>query len=259
MRLLTIAGFDPGGGAGVLLDTAVFRAFGFDASAVLTAATVQDSAAVSQVRPFPPSFLRSQWAALVREQSFSGLKAGMAGSAANLEEIGRLLAEHPRIPRVVDPIFRSSSGSRLAGAAGRQSVLRAFRENASVLTPNLEEAALLSDRTVRTVADMRAAAADIFDQTGVPCLIKGGHLPGDAVNLLYDGHKVFLFGHKRIRRDVHGTGCLFSAALLAYLVRSKTLENAAREATDWTHQAIRAASPSDKGRAVFSPLAFPRP
>lgn len=259
MRLLTIAGFDPGGGAGVLLDTAVFRAFGFDASAVLTAATVQDSAAVFQVRPFPPSYLRSQCAALVREQAFSGLKVGMAGSAANLEEIGRLLAGQPRIPRVVDPIFRSSSGRRLAGAADRHAILRAFRENASVLTPNLEEAALLSDRPVRTAADMRTAAEDIFDQTGVPCLVKGGHLQGDAVNLLYDGRKVFLFGHKRIRRDVHGTGCLFSAALLAYLVRTKNLETAARAAADWTHRAIRAASPSAEGRAVFSPSAFPRP
>jgi hydroxymethylpyrimidine/phosphomethylpyrimidine kinase len=259
MRFLTIAGFDPSGGAGALLDAAVFRTFGFDASAVLTAATVQDSAAVFAVRPFPSLFVRSQFRILVRELAFSGLKVGMAGSTANLEEIGRLLAGFRNIPRVVDPIFRSSSGRRLAGASGGRSFLRAFRENASVLTPNLEEAALLSGRPVRTVSDMRTAAADIFDRTGVPCLIKGGHLKGDAINLLYDGKRTVLVGHKKIGRDVHGTGCLFSAALLAYLVRANDLEAAARAATDWTHRAIRSTSPVEKGRAVFSPPAFPRP
>ena len=259
MRLLTIAGFDPSGGAGVLLDAAVFRSFGCDASAVLTAATVQNSAAVFQVRPFPPAYVRAQFKALLREQPFCGLKVGMAGSAANLEEIARLLAGQARIPRVVDPIFRSSSGRRLAGAADPPSVLRAFRENASVLTPNLEEAALLSGRPVRTVAEMGTAAAEIFDRTGVPCLVKGGHLPGEAVNLLYDGTRTVLFGHKKIRRDVHGTGCLFSAALLASLVRTNDLVAAARAATDWTRLAIRSASPSGRGRAVFSPSTFPRP
>ncbi|MHB8054347.1 MAG: bifunctional hydroxymethylpyrimidine kinase/phosphomethylpyrimidine kinase [Candidatus Aminicenantales bacterium] len=259
MTLLTIAGFDPGGGAGVLLDAAVFRAFGFEAAAVLTAGTVQDRVAVRLVRPFPAQFVRAQFQALERDRNFAGLKVGMAGSAGNLAEIGRLLADRPDIPRVVDPVFRSSSGHLLAGSANGRLFLRAFRDNASVLTPNLAEAALLSGRPVRTIGEMRAAAVAIFEQTGIPCLVKGGHLKGEAVNLLYDGHRETLFPRKRIRRDVHGTGCLFSAALLAFLVRSNDLAAAARSAADWTHRAIRSAPPVGRGRAIFSVLSFPRP
>jgi hydroxymethylpyrimidine kinase/phosphomethylpyrimidine kinase len=259
MNLLTIAGFDPGGGAGVLLDTAVFRMFGHEAAAVLTAATVQDSSAVFQVKPFSARFVRDQFRALDRDRAFAGLKVGMAGSAANLAEIGRLLAEYTEIPRVVDPIFRSSSGRLLAGASSRRTFLRAFRENASVLTPNLAEAAFLSGRPVRTFSEMRTAAGVIFEQTGVPCLVKGGHLKADAINLLYDGRRETIIARKRIRRDVHGTGCLFSAALLAYLIRSNDLAAAARSASDWTHRAIRSAAPVGHGRAVFSPLSLPRP
>jgi len=259
MILVTIAGFDPSGGAGVLLDTAVFRALGFDGAAVLTSVTVQNTAAVVRVKPLPPAFVRDQFRALGRDLVLSGLKVGMTGSTANFEEAGRLLAGYPDIPRVVDPVFRSTSGRSLSGQAAATSVLRALRGRASLLTPNLDEAARLSGRAVRTVAGMRDAAAAIFDRTGNPCLIKGGHLTGDPVNLLFDGRQFVLFGKKRIRKDVHGTGCLFSSALLGFLVRTGDLIAAADAATDWTHRAMRTAAPIGRGRAVFSLRSLPRP
>jgi hydroxymethylpyrimidine/phosphomethylpyrimidine kinase len=259
MNLVSIAGFDPSGGAGVLLDTAVFRALGFAGTAVLTTVTVQDTKAVFRVKPLPPRFVRGQFRALERDLVLSGLKVGMAGSAENLEEISRLLAEHANIPRIVDPIFRASSGRRLMGTVSGRTVLRLFRENASVLTPNLEEAALLSGYSVRTVTEMRMAAEIIYDRTGVPCLVKGGHLSGNAVNLLYDGHREVRLSKKRIPADVHGTGCFFSAALLGFLVRTGDLAAAAKSATEWTHRAIRAAAPIGRGRAVLVPSSFPRP
>jgi len=259
MNLLTIAGFDPSGGAGALLDTAVFRALGFGGTAVLTAVTVQNTKSVFRIKTLPARFVRDQLRALERDVSLAGLKVGMAGSAGNLEEIGRLLAEHADIPRVVDPVFRASSGRRLIGAVSGRTFLRLFRENASVLTPNLEEAALLSGRPVGAVAEMRIAAEIIYERTRVPCLVKGGHLPGDAVNLLYDGRREMRFPQKRIPVDVHGTGCFFSAALLGFLVRTGDLAEAAKSATDWTHRAVRAAAPIGRGRAVLSPGSLPRP
>ncbi len=258
MNLLTIAGFDPSGGAGALLDTAVFRALGFGGTAVLTAVTVQNTKDVFRVRPLPARFVRDQSRALERDVSLAGLKVGMAGSAANLEEIGRLLAEHADIPRVVDPVFRSSSGRRLSGRASGRTFLRLLRRNASVLTPNLAEAALLSGRRVRTVAEMRIAAEIIYERTEVPCLVKGGHLSGNPVNLLADGGRVICFSQKRIPADIHGTGCFFSAALLCFLVRTGDLAAAVKSATDWTHRAIRAAAPIGRGRSILSPGSFPR-
>jgi hydroxymethylpyrimidine/phosphomethylpyrimidine kinase len=240
MILISIAGFDPSGGAGVLLDAAVFRALGFDASAVLTSATVQNTSEVFQVKPLPPRFVRDQFQALSRDLTISGLKVGMTGSARNIRECGRLLSGFPALPRVVDPVLRASSGRSLSGS-------------------NLEEAARLSGRSVTTVSGMRDAATAIYDRTGVPCLIKGGHLPGNPVNLLYDGSRILRFAKSRIRRDVHGTGCLFSAALLAYLIRTGDLAEAAGSATDWAHRAIRTAAPIGRGRAVFSPRTLPLP
>jgi hydroxymethylpyrimidine/phosphomethylpyrimidine kinase len=259
MNLVTIAGFDPSGGAGALLDTAVFRALGFEGSAVLTAVTVQNTAAVFQVKPLPARLVRDQLQALRRDFAIAGLKVGMSGSAANLAEIGRLLAGFPRVPRIVDPVFRSTAGRSLAGSASAAVFLRALTGRADVLTPNLEEASCLSGRPVRTVAEMRDAATAVYDRTGIPCLVKGGHLTGDPVNLLYDGSRTALFGKKRLRRDVHGTGCFFSAALLGFLVKTRDLIAASEAATEWTHRAIRTAVRLGRGRAVFSPLSIPQP
>ncbi|MBN1938487.1 MAG: hydroxymethylpyrimidine/phosphomethylpyrimidine kinase [Candidatus Aminicenantes bacterium] len=259
MILVTIAGFDPSGGAGVLLDTSVFKALGFHGTAVLTAVTVQNTSTVVRVRTLSPRLVRDQFLALKRDLAVAGLKVGMAGSAANIQEIGRLLARHTDIPRVVDPVLRSSSGRALAGKASALHYLRALHGRAEVLTPNLAEAARLSGRPVRTVAEMRDAAAAVFDRTGIPCLVKGGHLPGAPVNLLYDGKHIALFGIKRLRRDVHGTGCFFSAALLGFLVRKGDLFAAAEAATEWTHRAIVSSIRIGRGRAVFTPLSIPKP
>ena len=258
MILLSMAGFDPSGGAGVLLDLHVFRSLGFYGAAVLTAATVQDTSTLFRVKAFDPRFVRAQAETLDRDLKFSGLKVGMIGSAGNLKEIGRFLAAHEDIPRVVDPILRSSSGHRLLETSAGPLFLQTIKNRASVLTPNLDEASHLSGRAVRTIEDMRTAAEILFDRTGVPCLIKGGHLSGEAVNVLFDGSRSVLFRKNRLAKDVHGTGCFFSAALLGFLVQTKDLVRAARQATKWTHEAIRSASPIGRGRAIFS-TRFPPP
>jgi len=250
--LLTIAGFDPSGGAGVLLDTAVFRRLGFHGAAVLTALTAQGPAGVRNVRPVEPSVVRSQYRALVRDLVPAGIKVGMAATAANLAAVGRILDRHTSVPRVIDPVLRSSSGAWLLERTAVPGFLDAVRGRASLLTPNLEEAGRLSGRPVTTIADMEAAAREIFDRTGVPCLVKGGHLAGDAVNVLFDGRRVYLFGKPRLRKDVHGTGCFFSAALLAFLARGRSLPRAGELATEMTRNGIRAARPIGRGRAVFS-------
>jgi hydroxymethylpyrimidine/phosphomethylpyrimidine kinase len=258
MNLLSVAGFDPSAGAGVLLDLNVFQALGFHGAAVLTSLTVQNTAAVFRVRALEARFIRAQAEALGRDMTFSGLKIGMLGSSANLREAGRLLGDHARLPRVVDPILRASSGRRMLESSAVDRFLKTMENKASVLTPNLDEAARLAGRAVRTIAEMRAAAEIIFERTKVPCLIKGGHLPGRAVNLLFDGRNEILFQKRRLAKDVHGTGCLFSAALLGFLVRTGDLVEAGRLATDWTHLAIRTAKPVGRGRAVFDARALPR-
>ncbi len=251
--LLTVAGFDPCGGAGVLLDAAVFRRFGFRAAAVITALTIQDSVAVRAVRPLPRSFVRRSWEALRADLPLSGLKVGMAGSLALWEEIGRGLARHGGIPRVVDPILRSSSGARLAGRVSAARMGDALRGRTTVLTPNLDEASFLSGRRIAGERAMAEAARRIQGDLGGACLVKGGHLRGDPVDVLFDGERLLRFPHPRLGREAHGTGCFLSAAILARLALGDGPAEACERAVRSVSAAIRDASRPGRGRFLLAP------
>jgi hydroxymethylpyrimidine/phosphomethylpyrimidine kinase len=250
--LLTIAGLDPSGGAGALLDVRVFHDLGFHGAAALTALTLQTTRGVAAVRPVPAAFLAAQIEALEADLRIEGIKVGMAATEANLRCIGRFTAAHPEIPAVVDPVFRSTSGHALLDRRGLAAFASALRGRLTVLTPNLEEAGRLTGKTIATIPAMIEAARSIAADMRCACLIKGGHLRGEAVNVLHDGKRSALFGRPRLRGDVHGTGCILSAALTAYLAGGQALESAVDLATGFTHQAIARAIRVGRGRSVKS-------
>lgn len=249
--LLSVAGFDPSAGAGVLLDLKVFARMGFHGSAVITALTTQNTRSVKNVYALPAKLVREQYRVLAADLTIAGIKIGMAGSTENLKAIGTILAARRGIPRVLDPIIRSSSGAQLLEGGAVLELLRAIRDRATVLTPNLDEAGVLVDAPVHDIAGMKDAAVTIYDRCRVPCLITGGHLEKEAVNLLFDGRRVSLFGKPKIAKDVHGTGCFFSACLLGYLAQGRPLARACRLATELTHRAIRAAVRVGRGRPLM--------
>jgi len=249
--LLTIAGFDPSGGAGVSLDLAVFRFQGFHGAAVISALTVQNTVGVSCVRPLEPKFVRSQWRSLAADLPFSGVKTGMAGSAANFRVMTDLLGRMSGRPRVVDPVFRSSSGVWLFEREAVGDVLRLLRGRASLVTPNLEEAGRLAGFSVHSPTTMEEAARMIHDRTGAACLVKGGHLETSPVDVLFDGERILSFRKKRLARDVHGTGCFLSAAILAFLAGGKTISEACGLASELIAGSIRSAQQPGRGRFVF--------
>ncbi len=252
-NLLSIGGFDPSAGAGVLLDTAVFHSLGFRGHAILTALTAQNSRKVRKVLPLPAAFLELQYRILAEEFRPEGIKAGMIASAENLEVVTEIFARNKDIPRVVDPVFRSSSGARLLEKKGVQHYLRALGGKVSLITPNLEEAAVLTGRPVRTLADMRLAASGIHDKSGIPCLVKGGHLKGRTVDVLFDGRLIHDFPHKRIRKDIHGTGCFLASAILAFLAKGYGLVDGCRQGIAITHRSMGRAVRLGRERWVFSP------
>ena len=253
MTLLSLAGFDPSGGAGLLLDLAVFRRLGFHGAGVMTALTFQNTRRVLGVRSVARRDVEAQYRALRGDIPWSGLKVGMIGSPENLAFIARVLAENGRLPRVVDPVLRSSSGARLLERAAASRFLASLRGRASVITPNIAEAAVLSGRRIRGLDDARPAARAIFEATGVPCLIKGGHGQGPVVDLLYDGRSDKVFVHKRLTADVHGTGCYLSAALLAFLARGNDLERACGLAIRLTVRAMQESVRPGRGRRIMDP------
>jgi len=249
--LLTIAGFDPSAGAGVFLDLKVFARLGFQGVAALTGVTVQNTELVKSVHPCPPDLLLRQYRTLVEDVDLRGIKVGMAATESQLKAIAGILRENRDIPRVIDPAFRSSSGAWLLEHEAVPLFLRRIGKDATVLTPNLDEAGRLSGTVVRNLPEMIAAAKAIYAIARTPCLVTGGHLEGEAVNCLFDGRRVSLFGKKRLKKDVHGTGCLFSSSLLCFLAMGRRLERAAELATEFTHEAIRTSVRIGRGRAIF--------
>jgi hydroxymethylpyrimidine kinase/phosphomethylpyrimidine kinase len=257
--LLSIAGFDPTAGAGVLLDTAVFRRFGFPGLGIITAVTVQNSQGVRAFSCLGEPSVLSQYRALARDVSIGGIKVGMLGCGSNIPPVAEILAANKRVPRVVDPVLRSSSGKRLLEKEAIPRLISGFKGMISVVTPNMDEATSLSCVQADTLERMKEAARKISDALGSPAVVKGGHMSKTAVNVLYDGGRFYLFEKRKVRKDVHGTGCFFSSTLLSLLAMGHPLVEAVRVTTDITHEAIRNAVLLGKGRSMISPATLAGP
>ena len=250
--LLSVAGYDPTSGAGVSLDLKVFQLLGFQGMAVLTSITSQNTKGVKKVHCLPPDLLWDQYQTLLEDVSFSGIKVGMVGCGENTEIIKRILENNPNIQKVVDPVFKSSSGAWLLERDSVPNYISEISGKTSLLTPNLEEASMISGINIENIEDMKKAAKRIFSLSSIPCLIKGGHLPRQMVNLLYDGNKFHLFKEEKIKKNVHGTGCFLSSSLLAYLVKGNSLEKACLLATQLTHEAIKNSIQIGHGQHIIS-------
>jgi hydroxymethylpyrimidine/phosphomethylpyrimidine kinase len=250
-NLVSIAGYDPSAGAGVLLDIKVFERLGYRGFGVLTAVTAQNPERVDRVFPLPVRAVSNQFERLAESAGFAGIKVGMIGTSGNLATVARIMARQARIPRVVDPVFRSSSGAFLLEKKAWPRYLDVLEGKADLITPNLDEAEILVGGPVRSVPAMREAAAAITRASRIPCLLKGGHLEGKAVDVLFDGREFTDFEHGRSVRDVHGTGCFLSSAILGHLAEGRTLKEACGLGIALIGKAINEAVPSLAGRWTF--------
>ncbi len=250
--LLSIAGHDPTSGAGASLDLKVFQLLGFQGMAALTSITSQNTKCVRKVHCLPPDLLWDQYKTLGEDVSFSGIKIGMVGCGKNIEIIKRILTDNPNIKKVVDPVFKSSSGAWLLEKDSIPDYISEIKGKASLLTPNLEEARMISGIKIKNTEDMKKAAKSIFNFSSIPCLIKGGHFPKQMVNLLYDGKEFHFFEKEKVKKNVHGTGCFLSSSLLGYMAKGNSLEKACLLATELTHKAIKDAVKIGRGQNIIS-------
>ncbi len=270
-RALTIAGFDPSGGAGILADVRTFAAFGFQASAAITSITFQNAARVFGAINQTPEALRAQVLPLLDEATFACAKIGMLPTRAVVLEVARLFREG-KLPRpVVDPVIRSSSGQELMEEAALNALIEELLPLAYVVTPNIPEAETLSGTTITSEDDMQRAAA-IIRELGAPAvLIKGGHLkkqeaggkvreggsptvsegskakPQDesdeAIDVLNNEGRVTVFRERRVSgAALHGSGCILSAGIAAGLGKGMTLEGSVAAAKSFVLHAIRESS-----------------
>jgi hydroxymethylpyrimidine/phosphomethylpyrimidine kinase len=249
--LLSVAGFDPSSGAGVTLDLKVFQKYGFHGMGILTSVTSQNTQKIKQIHCPSPQFLFEQYRLLRDEVEFSGIKVGMIGCKDNVRVIVEILSDNSNLPIVIDPVFRSGGGKWLVEKKSIPAYISKIRGSASLLTPNLSEAEWISGMKVASLEEMHASAEKIFDLTSIPCLIKGGHLPDQNVDILYNGKNFFRFENEKLELAVHGTGCFLSSSILCHLANGSSLVQAVSLAIKATHEAIKGALKLGKGQLIF--------
>jgi hydroxymethylpyrimidine/phosphomethylpyrimidine kinase len=244
---LTIAGSDPSGGAGIQADLKTFHQFGVYGEAVVTLITVQNTVSVDRVECLAPDLVEQQIRAVVADIRPDAVKTGALGRASIIEAAANV-ARELRLKPVVDPVIVSKHGARLLDADAVDILKRLLLPQALLVTPNLDEAALLTGRAVNDLKSMRAAAEDLAALGASAVLVKGGHLEGDAADLLYYRGEWLRFTCPRIdTKHTHGTGCTYSAAITAGLAQGLDLAAAVRQAKSFIHAAISTAPGLGRG------------
>ncbi len=240
---LSIAGSDPSGGAGIQADLKTFHQFGVYGMAAITALTAQNTVGVSGVQTVAPDFLRMQLEALAADMPPDALKTGMLADAKLATTVADCIHGFGWTPLVVDPVMIATSGDRLLSVDAEQVIRDRLLPLATLVTPNLDEAALLTGLEVRDVAQMERAGTVLLDSGAAAVLLKGGHLADDIiVDLLFTAEGIRRFSHPRIRSaSTHGTGCTLSAAITAGLAAGRPLEDAVEGGLEYVVRAITTA------------------
>jgi hydroxymethylpyrimidine/phosphomethylpyrimidine kinase len=234
-RALTVAGSDSGGGAGIQADLKTFSAYGVFGMSVLTAVTAQNSVGVQGVEVLPPAFVAAQLESVLSDFGADAAKTGMLATAGIIGAVAAKLKEHRVEKLVVDPLMLATSGAPLLEPDAREALI----------------AELLPLALVATREDMEEAARRIAKLGPRHVLVKGGHLTGEAVDLLFNGREVTVFSAPRIdSANTHGTGCTFSAAIVAGLAKGRPLPEAVRDAKAYVTRAIREGFVPGKGARV---------
>ncbi|MBI3030493.1 MAG: bifunctional hydroxymethylpyrimidine kinase/phosphomethylpyrimidine kinase [Candidatus Rokubacteria bacterium] len=251
-RALTVAGSDSGGGAGIQADLKTFSAYRVFGMSVLTAVTAQNSIGVQGVVTLPPAFVAAQLESVLSDFGTDAAKTGMLATAGIVRAVAATLNAHRVEKLVVDPLMIATSGDPLLEPDAREVLAGELLPLALVVTPNLDEAGALAEMTVTTREDMEEAARRIAKLGPRHVLVTGGHLTGEALDLLFNGREFTAFSAPRIdSANTHGTGCTFSAAIAAGLARGRPLPEAVRDAKAYVTRAIHEGFAPGKGVGVL--------
>jgi hydroxymethylpyrimidine/phosphomethylpyrimidine kinase len=238
---LTIAGSDSSAGAGAQADLKTFSALGVYGLNAITCVVAETPGKVSRIQDLGADIVRRQIEVLLDGFPIAAIKTGMLYSSEIISVVGRILSNRAKkIPLVVDPVMVATSGDALLQSGAIARYENELFPRASLITPNLDEAAQLLGITIKTVTRMRTAGKKLVKKYGVPILLKGGHLAGDtAIDLLFLGDKVMEFSAPFVRGvSTHGTGCTYSAAITAGLASGLSLEESVRQGKQFVTHAI---------------------
>ncbi len=256
--VLTIAGFDPSSGAGVTADIKTIAALGCYGVACITALTVQSTRGVRRIQPVAPGLLSETLAELAGDMTFAAVHIGMLGSAETANIVADFLAGN-RLPNVVlDPVLKATSGVDLLDGPGLTVLIKRLMPLSTVITPNLDEASVISGLTVSTGEEMALAATKLHQIGARAVIVTGGHLakPADLLSVSGErGAQQQFFGVKHVKStSTHGTGCAFSTAIACHLAHGRSLADAIGMAQAYVSTAIARAYPVGKGLGPMNHL-----
>lgn len=238
--VLSIAGSDPSGGAGIQADLKTLCAYQVYGMAVITSLTAQNTVGVQDVFHVPSAFLVKQLKAIYEDIRIDAVKIGMLGTLENVIAVSQFI-EETKVPNVVlDPVLISGSGSPLLEEGGIQILKDTLINLCTLVTPNLAEASILTGMKVTDVTSMKEAAAALFMKMGAKnILIKGGHLEGKAVDVLFGGAEFETYEAPKVLKSTHGTGCTLSAAIVAGLAQGLEIKMAVSKAKEYVLNGIK--------------------
>lgn len=252
--ILSIAGSDPSGGAGIQADIKTISALGGYAAAAITAITVQNTRGVTSVDYLPGPLVAAQTEAVLGDLHPAAVKIGMTGRTDIIVNLAACLSKNPDTPVVLDPVMLSSSGHPLMELNATEALRTELFPRCRLVTPNLNEASFLLGKNLHTLQDMEQAATELSQHYGCAFLLKGGHLEGDRMtDVLFDG-QTHHFSSARINTsNLHGTGCTLSSAIATFLGQGNSLPEAVRLAKAYMDKTIKAASQWEIGSG-YGPL-----
>jgi hydroxymethylpyrimidine/phosphomethylpyrimidine kinase len=250
-RVLSIAGSDSGGGAGIQADLKTFSALGCYGMTAITALTAQNTCGVRAIHAVPPQMLRDQIDAVMEDIGADAVKIGMLHSPEIVQTVAQAIDRHAMQHVVFDPVMVATSGAVLIDNAAIEVLVRELFGRAAVITPNLDEAALLVGYPLGSKQDMERAALDLLAKGARAVLLKGGHLPGSNVmDLLLSagGEKLWMEAPRIDSPNTHGTGCTLSSAIAAHLALGASLPDAVQQARNFVREALQAGAQVRTGK-----------
>ena len=256
-RILTIAGSDSGGGAGIQADLKAITLLGGYGMSVLTALTAQNTLGVQAMYEVPVLFVEKQIDSVLSDIGADAIKTGMLVNAEIVEVVAKKMKQYQVEKVVVDPVMVAKSGDSLLRKDAQEALIKRLIPLSMVVTPNLMEASVLTGLKVRSIEEMKKAAHRIYQLGSKHVVVKGGHLKGKAIDLLYDGGKYEEIEGPRIEtKNTHGTGCTFASAIATFLARGDTVSEAVRKAKIFITMAIQSGLALGKGTGPTNPSAY---
>lgn len=256
-KILTIAGSDSGGGAGIQADLKAITLLGGFGMSVVTALTAQNTVGVQGIYEIPASFVEKQIDSVLSDIGADAIKTGMLANQEIIDIVSKKIRQYRIKKVVVDPVMISKSGAPLLKEGAQSALIKKLLPLAWVVTPNLMEASAITGLKVHSIDTMKESAHHIFQLGAKHVVVKGGHLKGMAVDLLFDGDRFIEIKRQRIEtKNTHGTGCTFASAIATQLAKGDSVEEAVKKAKDFITHAIQSGFDLGKGVGPTNPSAY---